>query len=387
MQINYMQMAQNFEDTVSREKNPSRQITNEAMNQAVQDFVKDLESKSQSLEPSAIRARIEKIKDTTTLGSAYGPDFTSVFAIKLLARGNQNLLNNIPEDIQEKGKQRLLMESVDKLKNEMKKPGLSRAELWSLFEMPEARQLRDNRDVALAFVTKDGNFLGRLHNFNNDEAIVLAAIKNQPSAFQFAGELRNDPDFIRKVVAIHPETFQYAGEAIRNNGELIYDLFKTNKCNVVPFAQEEGLTQLADNHPEIFQFSRNFDLALNKPDLLMRIEHGHHLKQKEKVPMRDIISSFIRASQASQGLLSNTLTLDEKTMYALLSIHPDMLPDLLEMLPENLLDTEKSRITYWASVMAVARDPKLQQLVPDRIAYQPSFDKDVEQEKSKLPRK
>ena len=80
---------------------------------------------------------------------------------------------------------------------------------------------RETVENVEAKVSKNGLALQNIDPlFQNNKQVVLAATKENPSAFQYASaELKKDREFVGDIVRLHPSAFQYASAGLRGGGD------------------------------------------------------------------------------------------------------------------------------------------------------------------------
>lgn len=91
-------------------------------------------------------------------------------------------------------------------------------------------RMKENRKVALAAVKKEGCSLQHAKKFIFDRDIVLAAVRNNGYALQFASqELRNDFEIVKDAVEENGLALLYASESLRNDMSIIKRALKSNE--------------------------------------------------------------------------------------------------------------------------------------------------------------
>lgn len=101
-----------------------------------------------------------------------------------------------------------------------------------------SKELKNDRDLALKAVERNGFALSYMNNkMNDDKEIVLAAVNNDPNALSYASEkLRNDKEVILKAINSksyykHAMVFEHVSEEMRNNKEVVFRAIITTRYN------------------------------------------------------------------------------------------------------------------------------------------------------------
>lgn len=93
-----------------------------------------------------------------------------------------------------------------------------------------SEQLRDDKDVAIAFVSKNGYLLKNIsQRLQKDYDVVLATLKNDITVFSSIDNLLfNDIDFFKMASKEVPVSLKYFGERVVNNRECVFSAIKNN---------------------------------------------------------------------------------------------------------------------------------------------------------------
>ena len=85
-----------------------------------------------------------------------------------------------------------------------------------------------DKEIAIMRVANDGAALENLKDYSADKDVVIAAVKNQPNAFQFASEeLRDDEDVLKAALTSNNfkgyelDFFQISSDRLKGNKEII----------------------------------------------------------------------------------------------------------------------------------------------------------------------
>jgi len=87
----------------------------------------------------------------------------------------------------------------------------------------------DKKDV-LKRISADKTSLDVFSEFNDDDKVVEAAVKNEGAQLQHASDrLRNKKDIVLLAMRQDPHALEHAGEEIRNHRDFMFKLIKKNK--------------------------------------------------------------------------------------------------------------------------------------------------------------
>lgn len=204
------------------------------------------------------------------------------FIVKVLAKGDSNLLERIPPNILDAGKtflkqwanehpavslsqrrpqtpeewrawdadiMRLIAYMAKFPANIKSQEGLS--ELWRLFDQQESIELtmmppeHARKILAVALVQRDGELLRRLHEFDNHKEVVEEAVKQKPQAFRLASdELKKDIEFVVELAQK-----QQSGPSI------------------LAYVDMPTLVQLVQKHPYLFGNPVHHPIIQQHPEL------------------------------------------------------------------------------------------------------------------------
>merc|ERR1712137_596593 len=107
----------------------------------------------------------------------------------------------------------------------------------SALEFADA-ELRKDREVVLASVASDGMTLEHATDFQNDRAVVLAAVKQKGNALQFAhDDLRADREIADAAMIQDLTAAQYVGDALWDDASFVISVVKRD-CSLLRFASD-----------------------------------------------------------------------------------------------------------------------------------------------------
>ena len=92
-----------------------------------------------------------------------------------------------------------------------------------------SKELMMDREFALNAVACNGMLLASAEKFKNDKAIVLAAVKQDGRALQYAGaEMKKDMDFALTAITENSEAFDFFDEELKNSSAFLKKVIERN---------------------------------------------------------------------------------------------------------------------------------------------------------------
>jgi hypothetical protein len=184
--------------------------------------------------------------------------------------------------------------AADNLKNAIKMKELSSDDVAEVPEVPsEDSEKWKDRDFVLYAVKRDGNLLEYAEDFQDDDEVALAAVRQNGMALQFANtELRDgflDKELVLEAVKQNGMALQYADERLKADKQVVLAAVKQNPDAIdlvhhcLRNDKEVWLTAVSNGKPVGVLIDINRQWTLVQDIDLLGAEVDYHKRYNESV--------------------------------------------------------------------------------------------------------